>query len=180
MGNLPDERVGYLVAQHPRQLWRHRLDAGNRDPNFAVIQGRGPGWSLGYVKKSLVGIERYKDVFGRSSQIVLQVFVFIFQGIQYLRAQGVRDMGAFIAQSKVTAVLLPEIRFGLGLALHAFQQLPHSLVRMKLKRFLERGNGFAVAVILVIGVAQDTKCLGELWAGAGGLLSVRQGFGRPA
>src|SRR6266851_7549564 len=102
-----------LVTKDPSHLWRNRLDARNRHTNFPVIQRGGPRRRLSYVKESLVSIERDKDIFWRSSKIIFQIAIIVFQQVQYLLAQCVGCLRAFITQSEMAAFLLAEVGFGL-------------------------------------------------------------------
>src|SRR6266852_7722888 len=102
-----------LVAMDQSHLWRNRPDARNRHTNFPVIQRGGPRRRLSYVKESLVRVKRDENIFWRGAKIALQIAIVVFQQVQYLLAQCVGCLRAFITQSEMATFLLAEVGFRL-------------------------------------------------------------------
>src|SRR5438034_6710332 len=112
--DLRYEGMRELVAQHSRKRRSHAHKAGNRNTNLSIIQRRRPGWRLGYIKESLLGIEGNGDIpLRRHPKIALQGVVLSFEYGKNVVAQRVRRLRAFVAQHKMIALLLPEFRFRL-------------------------------------------------------------------
>src|SRR6185312_6199941 len=74
------------------------------------------------------------------------------------------------------ALLLAEVGFCLGFALHSLQQVARLIVRPELQGFFQCRNSFVVVIILIVGVSEQQKRVCRLWADPRGLLRAKKRF----
>src|SRR6266568_2803704 len=112
-----------FVFQNAAQVGRYRFQTLNRDAKFAVVQSASPGWRLGDIEESLVGVEDDANAGARlKSELAGQFRVMGLQRRKNLGAQGFRTLRAFVVKGEVSGFALREFALSASFSLGARQK----------------------------------------------------------
>ena len=88
-GKLVDEGVGQFMFENSGEIGRDRSESLQRNAKFAVVQSASPGWRLGDIEESLIGVEDDANAGARlKSELAGQLRVMGLQRRKNLGAQG--------------------------------------------------------------------------------------------
>ena len=95
----------------------------NRDAKFAVVQSASPGWRLGDIEESLIGVEDDANAGARlKSELAGQLRVMGLQRRKNLGAQGFRTLLALVMKYEVSRFALREFALSASFSLRTRPQ----------------------------------------------------------